>query len=926
MTINADFEAVPGLQVFRYVGGFDADTGEPTTTNPLGAGVPYTGREVAAWLADATDETTPIREVEGANPLTNSSFELFWFVDPTSMKAIYGASLSSSGWTYNAGEQNGITMIRWDVGSADAPLNEAGDRGVQLTQATSGATGDILYADTTRRIAWVRNTNGTQFDDTNNVTGTGVDFNPETGNGNVASGEDNYLNLVTAGVIQSLTEIRIGQYDDRMGGDGTLKRLTPWWTARTTFPFVAANPSGVKNTGQIDILVQTQEAGRVIDNRDVYGYAKQWGNTNAFGVGRGLIGRDSIVLETANDPAISNGYANAIWDGAGGGTVEIGDIVRVVGVAVDRAVVTAVVDGGATGNFDYHLIGPGTDFADNDAIEFFDSALASQKTAVINGAPTGINGATYSDVVYDFGYVETDIDNGNGLRPYAVDLDPNNRVFQQVHERDQYLVRDLSTADLDANLDQLVEGQWYRGVGDSLIDFDTQVGAFTEGEKVFFKIVEPVGSATTADAVGETLTDTTATFQTNGVRAGDFVVNTTDNSWAVVLSVTSETVLEHTTLVDGTDNDWDITDAFIVTRGAATLTAFDDTNDRVVLRDQRGPGSPADNDVITGIDSGATCAVNGSPTGLAELRSAPFGSLAGSLFLGAQGVGITPVNINAGDTTNYQLLDLIGTTQIPPNAVSVVGSSLLAGDRPFCAETTVLGSATLVKNHYSVNGTLAQYGTALDTDAAVGNDRASSGDAVVVDVSAPLIDNNREIRYRYSARGGAGFTLINGGSGTATSVSADGTSLIDTGADFGGADDVQIGDVVNNEADGSLGFVAEIVSTTELRLESVGRLSIGLTDGAGNDWGIGDAYSINTLARAYVTTDTIYVPYFNSIALGTQKSATVVHSGDIPVIFRNRFASGSDPSLKIKDDVQFGTITSTGVAFTARREPNPQAA
>ncbi len=925
MTITADFEAIVGLRTVRYIGGFDANTGEPTTSNPLGAGIPYTGREFAAWLADATDETNPIRETEGGNPLTNSSFELFWFMDPISFKALYGASISSVGWTFNASQQDGITMIRWDVGSTDAPLDAAGDRGVSLTQAVSGATGDILFADTSRRIVWVRNTNGTQFDDVNNVTGTGVDFNPETGNGNVASGEDNYLNLVTAGVIQALTEIRVGQYDDRMGGDGTLKRITPWWTARTTFPFVAENPSGVKNDGQIDILIQTQEAGRIIDNRDIYAYGKKWGNTSAFGVGRGLIGRDSIVLETANDPAIDNGYRNATWNTGGVGTVEVGDIVRIQGVPVDRAIVTAVNDGGATGDFDYYLIGPGTELANTDAIEFFDADLVSQKTATINAAPTNINAATYTDVTYDFGYIEIDIDNGNGLRPYAVNLSPANRVFQEVHERNQYQTRDLSSVDLDVNADQTVIGEWYRGVGDALTLFDTQVGTFTEGERILFDQIEPPGTATSADAAGETLIDTTATFQTNGVQPGDFVGNLTDNSWAVVLSVVSETQLEHTPLMDGTLNTWTIADSFVVTRGTAILTAFDDTNDRVVLRDRRGPSAPEDNDELTGLDSGATAVVLGSPTGLAELRAAPFGSLAGTLFLGSQGTGVQPANINAGDTTNYNLLDLLGITQRPPNAVSVAGTNLNVGDRPFIAEVLVAQQAALNKNHYTVNGAQTQYGTALLTTVAVGNNRAAAGDVVVVDNAAANTDNNKELRYRYSSRGPTGFTLINGGAGTATSASADGTQLIDTAADFGGADDVEVGDVVNNETDGSLGIVAEIVSTTELRLESIGRLSVGLTDGTNNDWGIGDVYSINTLARAYVGTDQIYAPYINHIASAGQEAVTVVHTVDIPVIFRNRFASGNDPSLKIKDDVQFGTLTSTGVSFTARQEPNPQA-
>jgi len=72
------------------------------------------------------------------------------------------------------------------------------------------------------------------------------------------------------------------------------------------------------------------------------------------------------------------------------------------------------------------------------------------------------------------------------------------------------------------------------------------------------------GTVTTADAAGTTLIDSTATFITDGVLPGAAIVNITDQSATTVISVDSETQLTHYALNDGTDNDWDMSDAYKV--------------------------------------------------------------------------------------------------------------------------------------------------------------------------------------------------------------------------------------------------------------------------------------------------------------------------------------------------------------------------
>lgn len=75
---------------------------------------------------------------------------------------------------------------------------------------------------------------------------------------------------------------------------------------------------------------------------------------------------------------------------------------------------------------------------------------------------------------------------------------------------------------------------------------------------------DSAGSATTADPTGTTLIDSTATFITDGIVAGDTIYNTTDASVTSVISVDSQTQITHFPLADGTDNDWDSSDAYTI--------------------------------------------------------------------------------------------------------------------------------------------------------------------------------------------------------------------------------------------------------------------------------------------------------------------------------------------------------------------------
>lgn len=75
---------------------------------------------------------------------------------------------------------------------------------------------------------------------------------------------------------------------------------------------------------------------------------------------------------------------------------------------------------------------------------------------------------------------------------------------------------------------------------------------------------EETGTATTGDATGIYLTDSVATFQTNGVAPGAMVINKTTGAVAIVLAIPSETMVETDGLTGGSRADWQIGDEYIV--------------------------------------------------------------------------------------------------------------------------------------------------------------------------------------------------------------------------------------------------------------------------------------------------------------------------------------------------------------------------
>ena len=117
-------------------------------------------------------------------------------------------------------------------------------------------------------------------------------------------------------------------------------------------------------------------------------------------------------------------------------------------------------------------------------------------------------------------------------------------------------------------------------------------------------------------------------------------------------------------------------------------------------------------------------------------KVAPFGTFAGGTFFGAIGVVLT--NVAGGEATNYQLIDNLEQTQIPPSVISIAVTSILARSE---------GTATSADAGTVLNDTAATFiSDGVEVDDIVWNIRDGSRAKVTV--------VNSEIQLTHTALAG----------------------------------------------------------------------------------------------------------------------------------------------------------------------------
>jgi len=113
------------------------------------------------------------------------------------------------------------------------------------------------------------------------------------------------------------------------------------------------------------------------------------------------------------------------------------------------------------------------------------------------------------------------------------------------------------------------------------------------------------------------------------------------------------------------------------TSGATGIVTADHTT-YLILRDVRGTFQDNEN-LRSGVTVRALADVASGVVTLSPIKTSPFGTFAGGKFFGARGVYLA--NVPGTYANNYELIDTLGTRQVPPQSISLTVSGLVAGDQ-----------------------------------------------------------------------------------------------------------------------------------------------------------------------------------------------------------------------------------------------------
>jgi len=281
-------------------------------------------------------------------------------------------------------------------------------------------------------------------------------------------------------------------------------------------------------------------------------------------------------------------------------------------------------------------------------------------------------------------------------------------------------------------------------------------------------------------------------------------------------------------------------------------------------------------------------------TSYAEVKASPLGTFAGGKFFGARSVYFT--NLHADDAQAFQLVDKAGTTRYPPNYQAFSVAGLVAGDRVVVFEDTGDSNGIVKKTQHTSHATFnAVSDSTFETQATITSDTPTSGKIIVV-----ATDEGEEHIYRYDSYATTIFTLPTSAGGTGT-TGATTTLLIDSTADFGVTDDVEVGDIIYDSTNLEYAYVVSIDSVTQLT-----------TTAKTTTW-LAATYATNVLVQTYDGSDTAYVPYIYKTATGATASETTTIYTSVKYVLCRVRKKGIIPFETV------GSYGATGFSTTAIR-------
>jgi len=920
MSIQDDFTVHPKSKVIRHVSG-------KTTVYDVDA--------FYSWLMDLFDEPafmsyqTPIKY----NTPTSFTMQNGWFLDngdgSNIIQYLKGGSIDTTGYSTI---DDPIYMLDID-GTTDFVTT---DKDKTITDDSSDV-GPLLtykndYPSSGNARIWVRDTNSNGTIADNSVIATSNGTGGGDAKGDSVSGDEIYCNIYTIATFPGSPDpqVYIFQSGERIAE----------WSAFSNW-----------DRGSIDVLIPVKLGGSLIDSGKVTVYVRQTGDTFTYVEADLSSGsRTPVATETQADSVnITKGEWYLLYDNSSSGAFNTGDVIQ--NNATDSGVppswyaeVKSVTEfsGGTEGVLVLRSLRGS--ISDNDAIY-----VGTTQKATANGTP----GDTY--VTYDAettgpssGDLGKPFEGGTSgaqrvLRGFQDDGTSGKLVLQVYHthgtlDSQDYtgsgrdvLYKDFQdnetlsapsggTGSMDVTLSSdsttLISG--YSDITvlhiNGTLTVDSFSGTFTPGERVTWSgggpawIVYSNGTdtITLANVVDETglttdgLTITGdisgATCQTNGT-GGLTDTNTEDFAFSLQ-STNPYSVFIECGEIYNTGRDLDDVYAYLqyyVSDGQTRPIYTSDGSSITILEGQ---------EYIKAVNS------------YTATKSAPFGTLAGGVLFGAQGVWVQ--GMDSSDSNNIKLTDHNGVQRQPYVSVNVTVSNTRTDD-----DITVYlkdpATGLPKKDQYTSHATLnTQSASVFHQNASGGgfpNDTPTSGTFIVV-----ATDEGEEHRYRYISwdnTGGDGddgkLTLAAEVTGTAEAGTS-GTTLFDTGNFASG---VQRGDIIRNTTDASWGYIISIdsddqVTTTVMRDSS----------GSAVPWEVGDGYEINSLVQAYDDNDTFFIPYMDTVEnSGTDSSpgsetVQLTYVSDRPVLIRVRNVAAAIP---IQPFITSSSITSSGMTVSVIR-------
>jgi len=865
---------------------------------------------------------------------TPTSFTMLngWFLDngdgSNVLQYLTGGGIDTSGYATIA---DPVYMLDCDT---EVAAFVAGDLDKDLTDDAT-AVGPILsfqanYPDASSARVWVRDTRGTPA---TIADGSAIAVTAGTGsytaNGASVNGDEIYHNLFSIASFPTDVSPQVYIYQNHPVS-GARTRIAEW-SAFTNW-----------DRGTIDVLIPVQLGGTLIDSGNISTFVRQTGDTFTFVESTlNAAGRTPIALETSADEVnVVKGEHYLLYDGETGGGFTVDDIISDVDLSAGvpptwYAEIVAITDDGTTGALT--LRGLRGTITDNDNI-----FVSNTVRGVANGTP-GDTYTTYTAeaVALTVGLVCTGGTSGAKriLRGLQDDGTTGKLVLQDDptgvtgNNRDAYYL-DFSTGETitDSGSGSITHAaaasttilSGYNNVTvihiNGTVTISSVVGTFEYGEVVTWNAgassaiyVSDTGTAMTlgnVDSADEPDAADAFTGANSGATADCDSGLTDANTQGFEFPLQSTGALYSVALEGGElyNSAMSLTDVYGYLQ--YYLRDGQSSTERVIYT--------SDGSTITQL---AAEEYIKAASGYASTKPAPYGTLAGGVFFGAQAVWID--GMAAADDNNIKLTDSTGTLREPFTSVTVSITNTRVDDR--IAIYLEDGTTTLPdKTQFTSHATLNTIGTTeFDRDAAGGafpNDTPTSGTFLVVDNA---LDKQHRYRYTsYDATGGTGddgqFQLPAELTGT-TDGSTASEILEDSSENF--AATVQVGDIIHRTS-GTLGF-AYVTDVTNAASGILGTTLIEDTSGtAATAWSVADTYAIHSLVRTYDGSDTFFVPYIDTIEdTGTSgtpgtESVTLTYVSDREVVIEVRNVQASTKIVPFKTT---GTITSSGLTQSVIR-------